>query len=66
VLNNMDVVTGRPGLKDPKPYFTQNPSLNRDSARKLAALEPKLALFGHGAPLTDTRKFVDFVSALPA
>jgi glyoxylase-like metal-dependent hydrolase (beta-lactamase superfamily II) len=66
VLNNMDVVTGRAGLKDPKPYFTQNPSLNRDSARKLATLEPKLALFGHGAPLADTGKFVDFVNALPA
>jgi hydroxyacylglutathione hydrolase len=66
VLNNMDVVTGRAGLNDPKPFFTHNPSQNRDSARRLATLEPKLVLFGHGAPLTDTRKFVDFVSALPA
>ena len=66
VLNNMDVVTGRPGLKDPKPYFTHAPVQNRQSARKLGALEPKLVLFGHGAPLTDTRKFVDFVNGLPA
>jgi hydroxyacylglutathione hydrolase len=65
VLNNMDVVTGRPGLNDPKPYFTHDPVQNRASARRLAQLEPKLVLFGHGAPLRDTRKFVDFVSALP-
>jgi hypothetical protein len=25
-----------------------------------------LVLFGHGKPLRDTRKFVDFVEALPA
>jgi hydroxyacylglutathione hydrolase len=66
VLNNMDVVTGRPGLNDPKPYFTHDPVENRRSARRLAQLEPKLVLFGHGAPLRDTRRFVDFVNALPS
>jgi glyoxylase-like metal-dependent hydrolase (beta-lactamase superfamily II) len=65
VLNNMDVVTGIPGLRDPKPFFTTDPTENRRSARKLARLEPKLVLFGHGAPLRDTRKFVDFVNGLP-
>ena len=65
VLNNMDVITGLPGLKDPKPYFTTDPALNRRSAKRLALLEPKLVLFGHGAPLRDTRKFVDFANALP-
>jgi hydroxyacylglutathione hydrolase len=65
VLNNMDVVTGIPGLKDPKPFFTHDPVQNRDSARRLGQLEPKLVLFGHGAPLRDTRKFVDFVAGLP-
>ena len=65
VLNNMDVVTGRPGLQDPKPYFTYDPAENRRSAKRLGELEPKLVLFGHGAPLRDTRKFVDFVNALP-
>jgi hydroxyacylglutathione hydrolase len=66
VLNNMDVITARAGLTEPKPFFTHDPALNRASARKLGPLEPKLVLFGHGAALTDTRKFVDFVSALPA
>jgi hydroxyacylglutathione hydrolase len=66
VLNNMDVVTGRRGLNDPKPYFTHDPAQNRRSAKRLGALEPKLVLFGHGAPLRDTRKFVDFVNGLPS
>jgi glyoxylase-like metal-dependent hydrolase (beta-lactamase superfamily II) len=66
VLNNMDVMTGVPGLRDPKPFLTPDPAENRRSAKRLAALEPKLVLFGHGAPLTDTQKFVEFVNGLPA
>jgi hydroxyacylglutathione hydrolase len=65
VLNNMDVLTGIPGLREPKPYLTPDPAENRRSAKRLGALEPRLVLFGHGAPLRDTRKFVEFVDALP-
>jgi glyoxylase-like metal-dependent hydrolase (beta-lactamase superfamily II) len=65
VLTNMDQLTGIPGLHEPKPYLTPDPVENRRSARKLAALEPRLVLFGHGRALRDTRKFVDFVDALP-
>jgi hydroxyacylglutathione hydrolase len=65
VLNNVNVTTGVPGLNDPKPYLTADPVENRRSARKLAPLEPTLVLFGHGRPLRDMRKFVDFVAALP-
>jgi glyoxylase-like metal-dependent hydrolase (beta-lactamase superfamily II) len=65
VLNNMDVLTGIPGLHEPKGYLSPDPATNRDSARRLAALEPKLTLFGHGAPLRDTSKLVDFVAKLP-
>ncbi len=65
VLANMDQLTGIPGLHEPKPYLTPDPEQNRRSARRLATLEPNLVLFGHGAPLRDTRKFVDFVEALP-
>ncbi len=60
VLNNMDVVTGIPGLKVPKNFLTPDPERNRESIRRLGTLEPKLVLFGHGAPLRDTRKFVEF------
>ena len=66
VLANMDQLTLIPGLHEPKPYLTPDPAENRRSARKVAPLEPKLILFGHGAPLRDTKKFVDFVEALPA
>jgi hydroxyacylglutathione hydrolase len=65
VLNNMDVITAIPGLTVPKDYLTPDPAENRRSAKKLAALEPKLVLFGHGAPLRDTKKFVDYVTGLP-
>jgi len=65
VLNNMDVLTGIPGLRLPKTFLTPDPDRNRESAERLGALEPKLVLFGHGAPLRDTRKFVDFCAALP-
>lgn len=66
VLNNMDTMTGIPGLREPKPFLTPDPATNRRSARKLLPLEPKLVLFGHGAPLRDTRKFVRFLERLPA
>jgi glyoxylase-like metal-dependent hydrolase (beta-lactamase superfamily II) len=65
VLNNMDVLTAIPGLHEPKSFLTPDPAENRRSARKLAQLEPRLMLFGHGAPLRDTRKFVDFINGLP-
>jgi hydroxyacylglutathione hydrolase len=65
VLNNMDVMTGIPGLREPKVFLTPDPDENRCSAKKLRPLEPRLVLFGHGAPLRDTKKFVDFVERLP-
>jgi hydroxyacylglutathione hydrolase len=65
VLVNMHQYTGIPGLREPMPGLTPDPQRNRESARMLAALEPELVCFGHGAPLRDTRKFVDFVEGLP-
>jgi hydroxyacylglutathione hydrolase len=66
VVNNMDVLTGIPGLHEPKPYFTPDPEENRRSIRRLGQLEPALVLFGHGAPLRDTGKFVAFCERVPA
>lgn len=66
VLANIDQLTGVPGLHEPKPYLTPDPVENRRSAKRLATLEPKLVLFGHGAPVRDARKFVEFVEGLPA
>ena len=64
VLANMDQYTGIPGLHEPKPALTPDPARNRESARKLAALEPELVCFGHGAPLRDPRKLKEFVDGL--
>ncbi|HYY74297.1 MAG TPA: MBL fold metallo-hydrolase, partial [Solirubrobacterales bacterium] len=66
VLTNMDVLTGIPGLHEPKSYLTPDPEQNRRSARKLRPLEPKLVLFGHGPPLRDTKRFLAFIDGLPA
>lgn len=66
VLNNMDTLTGIRGLREPKAFFTPDPARNRESARKLAALEPALVCFGHGPPLRDGAKLRDFVARLPA
>lgn len=66
VLNNMNVATGIPGLREPPRIFTTDPARNRSSARRLAALNPALVCFGHGAPLRDPAKLARFVEALPA
>lgn len=65
VFNNIDVLTGIPGLHMPKDYLTPDPARNRESAKRLAGLEPSLALFGHGAPLRDPGKLADFAASLP-
>ncbi len=64
VLGTIHFITGVPGLHTPPDLFTPDPARNRDSARRLAALEPALACFGHGAPLRDPRKLADFVARL--
>jgi hydroxyacylglutathione hydrolase len=65
VLNNMNVKTGVPGLNEPPEMFTPDPARNRVSARRLAALRPRLTLFGHGAPLEDPGKLAEFVAQMP-
>jgi len=51
-------------LREPQARFTLEPVLNRRSARKLAALRPRIVCFGHGPPLMDGRRFVEFVEEL--
>ncbi|MBI5309809.1 MAG: MBL fold metallo-hydrolase [Actinobacteria bacterium] len=55
----------RGGVREPYPAVSPDHALNRESARKLAALRPQLVLFGHGAPLRDTERFVHAVDQLP-
>jgi glyoxylase-like metal-dependent hydrolase (beta-lactamase superfamily II) len=66
VLNNMDVVTGRRGLREPKWFFTPDPERNRESIRRVAALGPELVCFGHGPPLRDPKALAEFAAGLPA
>jgi hydroxyacylglutathione hydrolase len=65
VLFNMHLITTARGLREPPALFTPDPARNRDSARRLAALEPELVLFGHGPPLRDPTLFKEFADALP-
>jgi hydroxyacylglutathione hydrolase len=64
VLNNMNVITGVPGLHEPPTFFTADPARNRRSAHRLAELRPALTCFGHGPPLRDPGKLADFVDRL--
>lgn len=64
VINNMNIVTGMPGLHEPPLFVAFDAEENRRSARRLAALEPELMLFGHGRPLRDPGRFSDFVAGL--
>jgi glyoxylase-like metal-dependent hydrolase (beta-lactamase superfamily II) len=68
VFFNMNILTTVPGLRQPPGPFTIDPPLNRASERRLAALEPKVAGFGHGPVLTDDTagKITGFVATLPA
>ena len=65
VLNGMNVSTGRRGLHEPPDVFTPDPPRNRESARRLAELRPRLTCFGHGPPLRDPGKLAEFVASLP-
>jgi len=65
VLTNMSFLTGLPGLHQPPRAFTSDPARNRESARRIAALEPALVCFGHGPPLRDPARLSTFVGALP-
>lgn len=66
VLNNMNLLTAVPGLREPPDIFTSDPARNRVSIRRLAELRPSLALFGHGPPLRDPGRLAELAARLPA
>jgi glyoxylase-like metal-dependent hydrolase (beta-lactamase superfamily II) len=51
-----DVFFNMPRLGPPPAFLTYDPTRNRESMRRLAALRPALALFGHGPPLRDPER----------
>lgn len=65
VLFNLNPLTMRSGLSEPPLSLTLDPAQNRDSARKVAELEPELVLFGHGPALRGSEAFTWFVATLP-
>jgi hydroxyacylglutathione hydrolase len=67
VFFNMHLLTTVPGLRQPPGPFTYDPEQNRRSERKVAALEPAVAGFGHGPVISDgtADKLGRFVAALP-
>ncbi|HEX6461539.1 MAG TPA: MBL fold metallo-hydrolase [Thermoleophilaceae bacterium] len=65
VLNSMNLVTTLPGLHEPPTTFTPDPARNRESIRRIAALEPRVACFGHGPVWRDAGKLSAFAAALP-
>jgi hydroxyacylglutathione hydrolase len=64
VFMNMDVFTTRAGLHEPLRFWTPDRRANRAAARRLAELEPELVLFGHGPPLRDPAKLLEFAGSL--
>jgi hydroxyacylglutathione hydrolase len=66
VLFDLHPLTTRPGLREPPRILTRDPGLNRQSARRLAALEPELVLFGHGPPVRDPGALTAFVAGFEA
>lgn len=53
VVNNVDFLTGRERVGEPPDIFTFDKAQNRESIRKLLALEPTLVCPGHGKPFRD-------------
>lgn len=64
VVFGMNIVTTVNGLHEPPKLFTLDPALNRDSARKVAALNPQIICFGHGKPWRDSDAFKIWVAEL--
>lgn len=66
VLVNMDMRTTARGLHEPPQRFTADPRRNRESIRRLAALEPRVVCFGHGPALRDPAPLLALAARLAA
>jgi hydroxyacylglutathione hydrolase len=66
VFFNLHMLTTIPGLHQPPGLLTRDPTQNRVSERRLAALEPATVGFGHGPVLGNdaARKLRNFVREL--
>ena len=57
VLANIDFMTMRERLREPPGVFTVDRALNRESIRRLVALNPRVVAFGHGRPILNADEF---------
>ena len=64
-LRNWNPVTNEVALAEPDDIYTVDPPRNRESIRRLAALDPRVLCFGHGPALTDPDLLHAFVDRLP-
>ena len=65
VVNTMHPFTMKRGVREPLDAFTPDPARNRESIKRLAALEPALLVAGHGPPVRDPAKLTAFAATLP-
>jgi glyoxylase-like metal-dependent hydrolase (beta-lactamase superfamily II) len=64
VMWGFNPFTLRGAIREPFGIVSPDPALNRESARRIAALEPALVCFGHGPPLRDPAKLSAAVAKL--
>ena len=64
VLANINVLTGKSGLRQPPKKFSTNAAQNRRSIQLLADLNPSIVCFGHGPPLREPRLLTQYAAAL--
>jgi len=64
VIRNLSYATMRARLLEPPDAFNVDSVQNRESIRKLAELEPRLILPGHGPAVRDMSAFKRFVARL--
>jgi hydroxyacylglutathione hydrolase len=65
VIRSMSYATGRFKLAEPPDFFNADSAENRSSIRRLAELNPRLILPGHGAEVTNIAAFQRFIASLP-
>jgi hydroxyacylglutathione hydrolase len=64
VMWGFNPFTLRGPIQEPPAILTPAPARNRESARRIAELEPALVCFGHGPPLRDPAKLMAAVAKL--
>jgi hydroxyacylglutathione hydrolase len=65
VMWGFNPFTLRGPMQEPFGLLSPDVRRNRESARRIAALEPALVCFGHGPPLRDPAKLAAAVAKLP-